>query len=315
MDILKKEICFLSKDKMYCNKNDKSYTKELILSPYYYWYFEKKLPVSNMKRAKAIISQMLETSLPINKNFTYVLRLKEKNIFDVFVVDSDLLISKLNTLGIEKEKISSISFSHLELDDCYIKLDDSEIFSYQNIVSEITQKDTVTSNLLNIDINDFLEKKTKLLFKHNFSRGNFLQKTIEFCDMNFSVITGIFLLFLSSLVIDIVSAQNTINNYVEGKESVLKKQTYATHSVQLKYVMDEVLKIDFKQKKLKTTYNNLLKMNTNKNNFIQKLEYDDGDWFVDILAQNQNNANSLIKNKKFTFVRSDKNIFKYEKVK
>ena len=50
MNKLKKEICFLAKDNIYNTELD-SY-KELILSPYYYWYFEKKLPVNSVSRAK-----------------------------------------------------------------------------------------------------------------------------------------------------------------------------------------------------------------------------------------------------------------------
>ena len=317
MDILKKEICFLSKEKIYCIINDdKNLNKELILSPYYYWYFEKKLPVTNIKKAKAIAIQMLENSLPNdNENLQFVLRQKEKNVFDIFVVDYERLITKLNVLGIEKEKVSSISFSHIELEECCISLETSEIFSYQNVVAEIDKKETVSSNLLQVDINSFLEKKQKIVFKHNFSKANFIQKTLEVLDTNFIAIVGILIIVLSSLFIEILATQSIIQEYQTKKEQVLKTQTYATHSIQLKYVMDDVLKLDFKQKNFRKTLEKLIKVKSNKNTFINKIEYDDGDWFIDVISNNKANANNLLKNKKYNFIRYDKNTYKYEKTK
>ncbi|MGB5867096.1 MAG: hypothetical protein WBG69_04385 [Arcobacteraceae bacterium] len=315
MDILKKEICFLSKDKMYCTKGDKKFNKELILSPYYYWYFEKKLPVTNIKRAKAIVSQMLESSLPTDKNFQFILRQKEKNVFDIFVLDYDLLISKLNTLGIEKERISSISFSHLEFEESYIELDDTILLSFQDSVAEISNTINYEVNLLKIDIHDFLKNKQKLSFKYSFSKGNLLQKTIDFLDTSFIPVASVFILLISSLMIQLFTSQNILKINQEKKENLLKTQTYATHSVQLKYVMDEMLQIDFKQKNLKNSMKKLTKINANATTYIAKVEYDDGDWFLDVVAPDKTQADNLIKNNKFSFVREDKNIFKYEKVK
>jgi len=315
MDILKKEICFLSKDKIYCTIGDEKYSKELILSPYYYWYFEKKLPVSNTKRAKAIVSQMLETSLPLDKKFQFILRQKEKNIFDVFALDYELLVSKLNILGIEKEMVSSIAFSNIELEDSLIELDNSIILSYEGSVSEIQKKETVESHLLKIDIKSFLEKKQKTFFRYRFSKGNAVQKTLDFMESNFLSIAVVLVFFLSSFMIDIVSTNSVVNEYEQKKEQVFKTQSYATHSVQLKYVMDEVLQLDFKQKNLKKEMQQIIKINANKNSYIKKLEYDDGDWFLSVVAQDKDNADKLLKNKKYTFVGTEKNIFKYEKIK
>ena len=315
MDILKKEICFLSKDKIYCAKNQTKFNKELILSPYYYWYFEKNLPITNIKRAKAIVSQMLESSLPSNKNFHYILRQKENKVFDILVLDYDLLLTKLNKLGIKKELVSSLSFSHFEFEDYFIPLENSILLSYQGHVSEIKNKDTVNTDLLRTDIVTFLKNKQKLSFKYNFSKGNIVHKFVDSLDKNFVPVVSILVILLSSLIIQLFTTTTILSKVEQKKETLIKTQKYATHSVQLKYVMDEILELDFKQKNLKNNMNNLLKINGKESSYISKVEYDDGDWFVDIHSKTKKNADALIQNKKFNFIRKDKNNFKYEKLK
>ena len=314
MDILKKEICFLSKDKIYCSKNDKKFKKELILSPYYYWFFVKKLPISNIKRAKAIAAQMLESSLPQDKEFEYILREKEKNTFEIYVLDKELLIGKLQTLGIKKEMVSSISFSHIELEESCLELEDSFVIRYENNATEILKTKAGENTLLHIPINDYLKEKQKVVFKYSFSKGDILQKTLEIAESNFlSIATILFLVFMSYLL-NIFTLSNVTSMYEKKQQEVLSSQTYATHSVQLKYVMDEVLQLDFKQKGLKNSINNILKIKGNSTTYITNIEYDDGDWFLDVVAENKSKADSLMKNKNFNFVRANKNIFKYEKV-
>jgi len=315
MDILKKEICFLSKDKIYCSKNEKNFKKELILSPYYYWYFEKKLPVSNIKRAKAIAAQMLESSLPSDKEFEYILREKEKNIFEIYVLDKELLLLKLQTLGIRKESVTTLSFSHIELEESCVELDESFVLCYENNAAEIVKNKVSQNTLLNIKIQEYLETKEKLNFKYSFSKGDLLQKSLEILESNFVAIAIVLGMIFTSYMINIVTLNNVANLYEKKQKETLSSQTYATHSVQLKYVMDEVLQLDFKQKALKNKMNQILKIKGNSSTYISKIEYDDGDWFLDVVAPDKQKAEQLMKNKKFDFVRSNKNIFKYEKVK
>ena len=315
MDILKKEICFLSKDKIYCAKDKSKFDKELILSPYYYWYFEKKLPTSNIKRAKLIVSQMLESSLPKDKNFHYILRKKDNKTYDIFVLDYDLLIIKLNTLGIKKELVSSLSFSHLEFEECSISLENSILLSFEGSVAEIENQETISSNLLKIDMITLLKSKQKLSFKHNFSKGNIVQKSIELLDKNFIAIMSILVLVFSSLLIELFTTMTLLKKIEEKKDNLIKSQNYATHSVQLKYVMNEILEFDFKQKSLKNNMNNILKIKGTGSSYISQVEYDNGEWFIDVFAENKKNADILLKDKKFNFIREDKNNFKYEKLK
>jgi hypothetical protein len=315
MDILKKEICFLSKEKLYCSKNEKNFSKEVILSPYYYWYFKKKLPVSNIKRARAIVSQMLESSLPLNKEFKYILKEQEKNNFEVFVVDMELLTTKLNTLGIKKEMVSSITFSHTEFEESCINLEETKLIIYQDSVAELSKNTTLQVALLQVDMKEYLQKKLKLNFKYSFSKGNLAQKSLDILESNFMSVAVVLVLLFGGLIINIFTANSIDSQYQEKQKQVLLSQTYATHSVQLKYVMDEVMQIDFKQKALKNTMKELLKIKSNPTTYIANIEYDDGDWFLDIVAPDKNSAQNLIKNQKFQFVRADKNIFKYEKTK
>jgi len=315
MDILKKEICFLSKDTIYCTKNKKNYNKELILSPYYYWYFEKKLPVSNIKRARAIASGMLEHSLPQNIDFLYVLKEKEKNIFEIFVVNRDLLIGKLQTMGIKKEMVSTLCFAHKELDECSLELENSIVIQHKGDAAELPKNITLNNTLLHKSIKEFLEEKEKLNFKYNFSKGNILQKSLDILETNFLGISIALVLILISIVMKIITLDSITTQYNQKEKEVLKTQKYATYSVQLKYVMDELMQLDFKQKSFKKSFQNIVKIHGNSTTYLSNIEYDDGDLFVNVVSPNKQTADDLMKNKKFNFVRVDKNIYKYEKVK
>lgn len=315
MDILKKEICFLSKETLYCTKNKKNYNKEVILSPYYYWYFEKKLPVSNIKRARAIASQMLEHLLPQNVDFLYVLKEKEKNIFEIFVVNKDLLIGKLQTMGIKKEMVSTLCFSHKELDECSLELENSIVIHHKENAAELPKNIAPNNTLLHKSMQEFLEEKEKLNFKYNFSKGNILQKSLDILETNFLGVSIALVLILISIVMRIMTLDSITTQYNQKEKELLKTQKYATYSVQLKYVMDELMQLDFKQKSFKKNFQNIVKIHGNSTTYLSNIEYDDGDLFVNVVSPNKQKADNLMKNKKFNFVRVDKNIYKYEKVK
>ena len=315
MDKLKKEICFLSKENIYNNKNNTVY-KEVILSPYYYWYFEKKLPVNNVSRAKKIIPQMLISSLP-SKEFEYIIiqDKKNKNTFKVFALDVELLKEKLNSFNINYETISSVSFTHIELENIELELKSSIIASDEKNSFEVSKDKNISTNFEKKDISVYLKNKNKLLFKYSLGNGSLLQKLIEFIENNFLSIFFIVFLLLSTISIKLYTNISLVNKYKFDTKELLKKQNYATHQIQLKYIMDNLIELDLKQRLFRNNLQDIVNLNTTHNTFLNSIEYDDGYWYIKVKSPSKKESDNLINKLKFNFIKKEKQNFIYEKNK
>ncbi len=312
MDILKKEICFLSRNKIYCTKNQKNSKKELILSPCYYWHFERKLPVTSIKRAKKIIPQILKSSLP-NKEFKYIIVQKEKKIFDIFVLDIIFLKEKLNYLDIPFELVSSISFSHIEFKQSEIKLDDSVLISNDDYSCEISsskfkQKNTSLDN----DIRLVLSNKEKLEYKYSLGGSNWLQKGVDFIDVYFKGLVLLLLILILSQGISVYSNLLLEDEYNIKKQKNLSSQKYATHEIQLSYVMNDLLDLDAKHKKFKSDFDTILNIKSNGKNYVNSIEYDNGHWLIYVKSSKREDASSLLSKTKLKYIKQQKKLFVYE---
>ena len=162
MEKLRKEICFLAKDNIYCNNKD-GY-KEIILSPYYYWYFEKVLPTSNVKRAKKILPQMLMSSLP-QSTFEYIIVAKkdDKNKFDIYVLDIVKIKEKLHSFNISFDNVSAVALSHIEFKNSEILLDNGKLICENNSCFEIDSLKNIETTLEKKSIDDAKKDIKKLL--------------------------------------------------------------------------------------------------------------------------------------------------------
>lgn len=314
MGILKKEICFLSKDKIYCNRNQGNFNKELILSPYYYWHFEKKLPVTNIKRAKKIIPQILESSLP-NKDLKYIIIQKEKNQFEIFVLDILLLKDKLKSLNIPHKLVQNISFSHLEFINSEIQLDNAILVSTGEFASEINIDKAVSTNLPKSDINSVLKSKNKLEYRHSLDGESLTQKSIDFLEANFIALVFIFIFFITSLGIDIYSNKILENKYTDKKQELFSSQKYATHELQLSYIMDNFLELDSKYKSFRNDFKKILGISANQKSYINSIEYEDGQWLLHVKSATKGKADSLLNKTKLKYIKKQKDFFVYEKSK
>ncbi len=311
MEKLSKDICFLAKDNIYSNTTN-GY-KELILSPYYYWVFEKKLPVKDTKRAKKILPQMLQSSLP-KSEFEYVViqNKEDKNSYEIFVIDLTVLKTKLSSFSIPFDNVSSISFSHKEFQNIQLQLQNSVLVSDEKYSYEVNISKNVSSALQKEDMLETLKKKNKLNYKYSLGNGTLLQKSVDFLDNSFLSIFLILTLLLSTVGVNFYSNTEKINKYETKRQELLASQKFATHQVQLKYIMDNILELDSTQKKFRNKLRKLLSVKTNTNTFIDSVEYDDGSWYIKIQSTSKKEADKIISKSKHSFIKKDKNYFIYE---
>jgi len=313
MGILKKEICFLSKNKIYYAKDQTHSKKELILSPCYYWHFERKLPVTSIKRAKKIIPQILKSSLP-NKEFKYIIIQKEKKLFEIFVLDIIFLKEKLRKLDIAFDLVSNISFSHLEFKQSEIKLDDSVLISNAEYSCEInSSKFEQKNNSLDNDIRVVLKNKEKLEYKYSLGGSDWLQKGIDFLDDNFKALVLLLTILILSQGVGVYSNMLLEDEYNSKKQKKLSSQKYATHEIQLSYVMNDLLDLDIKYKKFKEDFNKILNIKSDGKNYVNSIEYDNGQWLLHVKSSKSEDAKRLLSKTKFKYIKQQKQFFVYEK--
>ena len=203
---LKKEICFLSENDIYHSDSDAH--KDLILSPYYYWYFEKKLPISDLKKARKMLPQMIASSLP-EKEFEFVViqNKDDKKTFKIFALDLELVKEKLSSFNFESVKITNLAFSHLEFEDGNIELQDSILVKSENSACEV-KKTQLTLEGRSRTIEEVITNKDKLFYKYRFGKSNSIYKAVEFLENNFLALVFICILFLSaSFIYSLVHGQ------------------------------------------------------------------------------------------------------------
>ena len=257
---------------------------------------------------------MLLSSLP-NSEFEYIIiqNKKDKNKFDIYVLDISLLKDKLNSFNISYEMISSISFTHIEFKDIEIELDDSIVVSDQKYAFEVLKTKHIETTLKKEPIKTSLKNITKLKYKYSLGNGTLAQKSIDFLDNNFISLVFICFLFLCGGIINLFTNYNLISEYDIKTKQLLSTQKYATHQVQLKYLMDNLLELDSKQKSFRYELNDILSIKSNQKNFLQSIEYADGDWYTKIQSSSKDEADKLAAKAKLKFIKEEDKYFVYER--
>ena len=307
-------ICFLAKDNIY--SSDTEGKIDIILSPHYYWYFEKKLPISDVKKAKRMIPQMVASSVP-KKEFEYVVvqQKDDKNTFDVFAVDVSLIKEKLDSLNIKYENISNISFFHLEFANIALELNESIVLKNSDGVLELKKEKIDLEAIRTEPIEKILENKKSLIFKYPLGKSSLIQNTLDFFDEYFMSLIIIMILILSSSLIYGLSNYQLVSKYGDKTSSLMESQKYVEHQVQLKYILDSLLDLDAKQKTFRLELNDILLLNSNKDIFFKVIEYDDSYWFVKLKASSKESADNFLNPKGFHYFNEENKLFIYEKKK
>lgn len=286
----------MNKNNIYFASNDTSGGLDVILSPYYYWYFKQKLPVADKKTATKIAPEFFMSKIDNTKEYEYILiPTNEKNIFEVIIVNMGLFWENLKALGVEKSRILNVSFATKEFDEVKINLKDSLLVVSQNQAFELP----ISKNISIIDIKDdtidnALSRKTKLDFTYRLSSGNIVESIIDIADNYYKSLIGIFLILSVAFMIDIVLSYQEIKSYNIKKLEALAGQKYAEHSIQLSYVKKNFEALDANEKKFRQELNNILKLPTNQNIYINKFYFENGLWRLDIIAQDRASADAFI---------------------
>ena len=311
MEKLRKEICFLAKDNIYCNNKD-GY-KEIILSPYYYWYFEKVLPTSNIKRAKKILPQMLMSSLP-QSTFEYIIVAKkdDKNKFDIYVLDIVKIKEKLNSFNISFDNVSAVALSHIEFKNSEILLDNGKLICENNSCFEIDSLKNIETTLEKKSIGNAKKDIKKLSYKYSFGNGTFIQKAVDIIDNSFISLVFILSLFLTGLTINYYGNSNIISKYEVKHKNLLDNQKFAEHQVQLNYIMDNLLDVDSVQKNFRNKLKIIINLKSTTAQYIHSIEYDENYWYLKVSAKSQDDATKFVKKLNLSFIKKENSLFIYE---
>ncbi len=310
MELLKKELCFLSKNGIHYSNNNDKYQKELIISPFYYWYFERKLPTSSRSRAKKIIPQILSSFLP-KKEFEYFLKQKDKNDYEIFVVDLELLKANVAQFGLDFKKISYIAFANNTLNSGFFDLGETTLLIENNHASELKQLVNTTQEKIGIE--KALQTIEKINYKISMGNSTYVENTLMFIQSHVKSIAAILILLIASQLIISVSNIKVKNSYLQKEEALLQNQSYAQHRVQLAYIKESFMQTDFEQKAFRSYFESIARLKGNNNTYIQSLEYNQNHWTFDVKSSNKNEAQNFISPLDLTFVKNNNDIYMYEK--
>lgn len=309
MELLKKEVCFLSKNHIYLTKNDNNYSKDIILSPYYYWYFQRKLPTSNKKRALKILPQIVSSLLP-HENFKFVLKQIDKQNYEVFALDLELVKKNLQSKGVSYSKVSNFGFSHIEFEDGSYSLKDAFLLKQNGQACETKQ--VLSRDLNEQSIEEVLKNIQKLSFKISGGNSTFLEKGLDFLENNANALIVAIAIIIVANIVNITTTNSLKNSYETQKEALLLEQKYAEHAVQLKYIKDNFMQTDFEQKAIRMKLEKLSSLKTNASLYLDSFELENKIWQYEVKAVNKESADGLLTQINPKFIKHNKGIFYYE---
>jgi uncharacterized membrane protein len=308
--ITKKEICYLNNNYIYYANDNKKNKLDIILSPYFYWYFKQKLPVSNKKRAKSIAREFFANRLE-NKEYEYIINpLKEKNTFEVFAVDMSRVYEVLKGKNIDKSMISSISFASYELVDTQIECDDTHLIVKDGEAFEISKSQNIIADAK--PIKEAIKSIDKLNFKHQISKGGALENVVDFVDNNYIHLIFISIFVSISFGINIYLKYNEQKLYESKQATQMEKQKYADHAIQLEYVKKNYEKIDKDAKMFRKKFASILSLNSSASVYMTKIFYEDKIFDIDVQAPAKPQADAFVAPLKANFISANQNKFSYE---
>lgn len=313
MKLFQKNIGFLSQSDLYFTEEQKGLKSALILSPYFYWHFQEKLPTNKLTKAKKIAPQVVQSKLPEGKFEYYVFPTETEKLFDVFAFDRKFLEQHLETISYDSSKISHISFSALELPrEQLIKAGDSCIASENGIFFELQNSLSYEQGNA-LPIKEMLKSKTYLNHKIGFNRGSFLEEGFQFAEQNGHQIAAIFVIASFGILAKVLYHYNLQSELQTKIDSLMVSQTYADHPAQLKYISRELAKTDRSQMAIREDINRIFSMSSTNNTYLTKAIYNlDKGWTVHIAASDKQSAEALLKNINVRFVSFQGGIYTFE---
>jgi hypothetical protein len=158
-----------------------------------------------------------------------------------------------------------------------------------------------------------LETKKTLIYKYSLGNASVGQKFIEFFDNNFLLLATIETILLVGGMVNLYTNYKLINQYENKTALLLSTQKYATHQVQLKYIMDNLLDLDSKQKQFRVELNSILAIQSDETSFLASAEYDESYWYIKVQAPSKEAADKLLSSAQFKFINKEDKYFTYEK--
>jgi len=256
----------------------------VILSPSYYWFVEKKLPIKFTFQAKEYLPSIFE-SLVTSKNLSY-LAIQKEDTFWLFAYDDEEIIQALENEGINISDIEKVYFAQNIFNDGAIDLENN--YSLINIKGTITR---IPSTLVSP------EKQVCKIAKNEFNltNGITLKRYKSFIDEKilYKVMMPLSLLILLYTV-ETAKIWYINKNLSQQKEEIFSKHNLPNTTFQNRSILDGLENIYKKQKNLREFIRVILSAPYHPNEYIELFTLD------------KNSATLYIKLAKI----SDANIFK-----
>ena len=237
---------------------------DVVLTPSFYWFAEKKLPVKFTFQVKEYLPSIFE-EFADTQGFSYQVISKGDNLFWLFAYDDKAILKAIADSGIDISKVSKIYFAQNVFSDIKsINLKNGFLLSNINgIISRVP--DSFAKNIVN-----FSEiPKEKL----SFENGVVLKKYTNFIDENLAKKIMLPLLFLVMVEgVEALSLWLRNKKLNTQKETIFKSYNLPQTSFQNRAILKTLQTKIKSQQKIRRFISILLNAPFNKEEFIEDLK-------------------------------------------
>jgi len=314
MNLLKREIVFLSKNGMVTPATLSSSTKkDLILSPHYYWRLKEKIPIKSLSKVKKIAPQIASSKLPEGSFEYLVIPSKDVGFYEIYAFDKELIEKKLLELGIDKESIRGVSFCDIEFEGFGALRSETTILGYEDGGYFELDISLFEGEELYKEISGVLSEVSELKERIAFGKSTGVESMIDFALENSYKVATI-LVLLSIPLLAMFFRSYTDYSALETKhQELIAAKGEGKHSIQLDYIKKELENTDKTQGMLRGDLNKIFGLKGDNTKFIQAIDYDPKSGVViSIKAKDKATAEAFISSLPYTFATQNKDIFIFE---
>ncbi len=236
----------------------------VVLSPSYYWFIEKKLPIKFTFQAKEYLPSIFESLTPSGK-LSY-LAIPKGDTFWLFAYDDQKIIKALEDNGINISNVEKIYFAQNVFSKDAIDLEND--YSLVDIKGTITRVPTALVN-----VQKYLSKIPKNEFV--LTNGVNLKRYKSFIDEKilYKVFIPLSLLILLYAV-EIVKLWHINKNLSEQKEKIFSQYNLPSTTFQNRSILERLENIYKKQKNIREFISVVLSAPYRSNEFIKLFSLD-----------------------------------------
>jgi len=254
---------------------------DIILSPSFYWFIEKKLPVKYPFQAKRYMPSIFE-EFTQNQNLSYFAISKKEGVFWLFAYSDREILKALEDNGIDMANINKVYFA-------------------QNIFPQNITLDMGNGFML-CDIDGYILRVPKTFIKQSISVSDILQKDLDFSrgivlkkyrgfiqeKLLYKIILPIALLALLFGVESFWLWQKN-KQLIHKKESIFTSYGLEPTSFQNKAILSNLKTKNTKQQNIRYFMSNILKLPLQSGEYIKNIDINKDKIILQIKLKNPSN--------------------------